>query len=75
MLDDLYERGVTVNAPFCCARGAVELKRWARLESWARWRRSDAERDARRFSSMNRRGRASRVRWWRWRNVFWFRGV
>ena len=42
MLDDLYERGVTVNAPFCCARGAVELKRWARLESWARWRRSDA---------------------------------
>ena len=42
MLEDLYERGVTVNAPFCCARGAVELKRWARLESWARWRRSDA---------------------------------
>ena len=54
MLDDLYERGVTVNAPFCCARGAVELKR---CDS-SRGRGGGGatrERDARRFSSMNRR--------------------
>jgi len=48
MLEDLKEHGKTVNAPFCCARGAVELKRLARLESWRRWRRGKHE--ARGFS-------------------------
>ena len=48
MLGDLKELGKTVNAPFCCARGAVELKRLARLESWRRWRRGRHE--ARGFS-------------------------
>ena len=48
MLEDLKELGKTVNAPFCCARGAVELKRLARLESWRRWRRGTHE--ARGFS-------------------------